>query len=822
MVYDNGEHRVIQRPEKFMTGAPKIIYIHKFDNKRRYICITYNTATTITWGTKGSSDIYSPSGQLLNISGDYQITSIGKTLIISDDAGVHYFLWSKEKQTTDNVETVVDVYKSIGDTLPVPDVEFKLEGIADNKVEVEGLFSNNWLVYSDDRGIYIRVNELYQKEWNDLIVGLHSRCKKDAHQKKWFWGTFAIRVALKMYDGTYAMISNPILMFNQFNTVCLASVVGSGQAVRIGIRGQQLMFKKNNQNLSDWKDLISEIVIFVSRESTLFDTSSNAICEYYDPQVTYGFGACISNNEKAPLLTPYTTSEPYYKVLGNIESEGIKELVENGIFYKLCSIGVEQSSDWESVDDRISTTTLDNITTQEQLPEDDYFGHNTYVPHFLYAYNSRLNMANVSRDIFKGFSYFLPYDNDSPNQYTIYVKIATDSGERVVKKVFTSLQKQGIWFYYPDNRATHVTIMKGSDCILDKELKEHPSLHGAYYFQGNLTTGNDEPSGATQTIFDRDVDETAEMLPNYVIQSEVNNPFVFKAAGYFKVGTGKILAMSSITQALSEGQFGQFPLLVFSESGVWALTVADTGYYSSIHPISREVSLDPACVIQTDGAVFFTSAKGLMVVVGSQVKCVSEQLSGKMSDPFVDYLKNAFIAYDYRDSLLWIFDGASSRCWVYSIKSGTFGRYDFGTSAYHIISAINDYPDYLLQDGTWTYSLMNRPDINKDQDNARLPYPATIKTRPMKLENALALKSIMQIKHIHDIENLNAGGTNDPTLTFKMEGSNNLKNWVELKSLRGTPWKYYRFEYDFTNLKATDRFSGTMLVTQERRTDKLR
>ena len=60
------------------------------------------------------------------------------------------------------------------------------------------------------------------------------------------------------------------------------------------------------------------------------------------------------------------------------------------------------------------------------------------------------------------------------------------------------------------------------------------------------------------------------------------------------------------------------------------------------------------------------------------------------------------------------------------------------------------------------------------------------------------------------------------TLTLRIFASNDLDHWVELASLRGVPWKYYRFRYDFATLKATDRFAGTMLVTQERRTDKLR
>jgi hypothetical protein len=92
-------------------------------------------------------------------------------------------------------------------------------------------------------------------------------------------------------------------------------------------------------------------------------------------------------------------------------------------------------------------------------------------------------------------------------------------------------------------------------------------------------------------------------------------------------------------------------------------------------------------------------------------------------------------------------------------------------------------------------------------------YNTNMLTRPMKLENALALKSIMQVKHIKDMHG---------TLEMRLFASNNLTNWVELTSLKGIPWKYYRFRFDFKNLIATDRFAGTMLATQERRTNKFR
>ena len=145
------------------------------------------------------------------------------------------------------------------------------------------------------------------------------------------------------------------------------------------------------------------------------------------------------------------------------------------------------------------------------------------------------------------------------------------------------------------------------------------------------------------------------------------------------------------------------------------------------------------------------------------------------------------------------------------MKTGTISKF---TPTTKITSIVNNYPDYLLQAGTTIYSLTERNDINASAEQSN-SYAAAMLSRPLKLEDALALKSIMQVKHIHDMNT-------SATLTLRIFASNNLKNWIELTSLKGVPWKYYRFRYDFANLKATDRFAGTMLITQERRTNKLR
>lgn len=845
LVYENGEHRVIQKPAEFMTSITsgrKVLYIHKYDNQERYITKSKSgTTTTVYWGRNVAKAYTENLVSLLTLSDGadvIDITSIGKTLIINCTNGIYYFIWRQ------------GLYLQLGD-IPELEIEFRMSYVNEDTHNVIGY--NVVRGEKDTTGIINTAEESIvengQQRYNDFIVGFYSENLKKVAHEKGFAQPFFARAALKMYDGTYTRITNPVLLYPSV-TKNTFGYVAQTDVLTLTTRYSNLYYRLYT-DYSSYSDIIKEVVLFVSDGVSIYDT---IIDQKYIPyptstECTNGivYEANSGRNKYLETLTDAVTTG-YYKVLSERNDTAIiGDLSNVSVFYKLCSLELSDTNSWGNTTSLIDTNTIENITTQEQLSEDDYFSNSKLKPGFTYAYNSRLNIASVSRTMFSGFSYFMPYDQATAitPSYTTYVRIKTESGDRVVVNEYDTDQIQGWWFYYPDSRADRVTIMNGNTVIVNVELKEHPGLNGAYYIKQELPH-QDLASGAISKgnpIVAGDVNTNDEILPNYIIQSEVNNPWVFKAEGYFKVSTGKIIGVSSLTQALSQGQFGQYPLLVFSTEGIWALSVGTTGYYTAIHPMSREVALeDNPCITQVDGAVFFASKKGLMLIVGSQVKCVSEQLNGKENKffdghynnyygKFNEYLKNAFIAYDYRDSLLWLFDGVISTCYVYSIKSGTFSKYDFGVNI--VTNVVNNYPDYLLQAGTVAYTLTGRPDINLDGTGSGAgftpyKYNATMLSRPMKLENAFALKSIMQVKHVTDfasdtyIYTENSETVTANTLQMRIFASNNLKNWVELTSLRGTPWKYYRFMYDFRELIATDRFAGTIIVTQERRTDKLR
>ena len=325
---------------------------------------------------------------------------------------------------------------------------------------------------------------------------------------------------------------------------------------------------------------------------------------------------------------------------------------------------------------------------------------------------------------------------------------------------------------------------------------------------------------------------TPEKFDNEVWVSEVNNPFVFNASGVNTVGNGSIIGIISNTQALSQGQFGQFPLFCFTTDGVWTLQISSEGTYSSAHPISREICNNKDSITATDNLVFFSSEKGLMMINGADVSCVSSHLNGKTYVPleqevelyitgkiepvsFVDFIKKCKIAYDYRDNLLWIVNPDYKHCFILSIESGAYAMTTLGGYPENVV---NDYPDTLIEIDNGkssaqykTLSLISRPNINDDERRIS----SFIISRPMKIGDQNSLKTPTMIRYI---------GNNNRKAVIKLRlfASDDLMNWVRVNSLRGRGFKYYKYNIIFEDLLPTDTFSGVTERWQFRYQSKFR
>lgn len=184
--------------------------------------------------------------------------------------------------------------------------------------------------------------------------------------------------------------------------------------------------------------------------------------------------------------------------------------------------------------------------------------------------------------------------------------------------------------------------------------------------------------------------------------------------------------------------------------------------------------------------MFFASKKGLMVITGSDVRCVSEQMNGEAfnyenlikferddpDDPrypwkamivacqrnwtLSQFLRspNLIMAYDYMDSRIIISDPSyNTFSYVYNIADGSFSKMVLQMS---IDNAVNDYPDYLLQgmvtvtvDGvekkeSRVYSLYNK----SPEDGLVFRRLGFLLTRPMKLGGPVTVTSLRQLMNV--------------------------------------------------------------------------
>ena len=104
--------------------------------------------------------------------------------------------------------------------------------------------------------------------------------------------------------------------------------------------------------------------------------------------------------------------------------------------------------------------------------------------------------------------------------------------------------------------------------------------------------------------------------------SMVDNPFVFPAKCTYSLSQGKVMALSTNRMAMSEGQFGEHPLYVFSKGGIQVMAVDTSGTvaYSNVFPVSHEICRNADSVCGTDSGVVFLGEQGVMLIGGS--RCV--------------------------------------------------------------------------------------------------------------------------------------------------------------------------------------------------------
>lgn len=163
----------------------------------------------------------------------------------------------------------------------------------------------------------------------------------------------------------------------------------------------RLQYKVANGISSEYKDIFKGVSVFITREVYGYDTGSN-------PNV-------VEMSNFGDTGTKYKTL--YFKP--KTDAEIIRELEENGIYYKVASIEFDKlqspTKEWVDIDLK-SNKVLANLEAQDRLrvSEDE---RKSYMPKTSFTYNGRLHIADYRNIAFRGFPLNYFYNEEGRGQF---------------------------------------------------------------------------------------------------------------------------------------------------------------------------------------------------------------------------------------------------------------------------------------------------------------------------------------------------------------------------------------------------------------------
>lgn len=550
-----------------------------------------------------------PTGQI-NIGGETVtgVTSfalMGNIVVLYKERSVEYAIWRN------------GAYVYLG---PLPEVPVLTATDLDEKNKTRKTGGKYYRVYNPDKpessSLY---NRAVQKGFVDEVLNsIYEDC--GYVDRAWF------RVGLKLFDGSYIALSNIYqLSARETSDTDLIGVQDLWVAEDVKADTSEYTVKVNyfvpklaiEGHLENWKDIVASIDVF----------STGSIMSYV---------AAKERGERGGTI--HTDAYEWYRPR---TAEEMKEAMLNAEFFKIAEYSLDGTKTWG-----IDNTSPSIIAVQQHLDEIQVHEE---IADKAAVYNSRLHIAEIKERFFKGFAPAYRYDGTSSTRtdakWTIVVYIDTAYGsKRVIYQENENTTKLLHYFMYPDSRAVRMEIYRTNSGALEVAkipLTAHRVRNEAYYLQTKISNVI-QVVGETNRQYKVAVIDTAlnwesatsiptaddiNVMTDILKVSAVDNPFYFPTAQTYKF-EGNIEGLASNAEAISTGQFGQYPLFVFTTEGIWAMAVdaSGQGAYVSQSPFSREVCSGAVCPVS--GGIVFTTERGVMAISGGQVTELSAPLGG--------------------------------------------------------------------------------------------------------------------------------------------------------------------------------------------------
>lgn len=876
-----------------------IHYIHKLPSGAE-IYVGYSETSENVWTLKAYKDKTMLSMTTVT-SEPKEFVSIGNTLIVYTADKPHYFLFKDGE------------YKSLGTEIPRPAIEIVTRNaspvseyyydieVPDGALRDTNSSTDEWDAARDEADEnHADLLGAMKNIWDEVSLRLDALRLNGK-----FVAPFFLRYALRLYDGSYIYSSVPILCGARGNipsgtTASLdwlrafRYVESSKNKLGIDFNDIFTVWVLGAYNVGDWKDIAKSIDFFAST-----------------PVYAPNFNAAYQ--EMSYTTIAHGTKDGYDITFENME-EGEKdktvkdEVLSKVNFYKIKSIDLNSTEDMlklssgEMVIENSRKVSGDELLVQEKMPY-AYRDSSQYIPangtmnfnnHLLLMGGNELlsggeqflNGQAISIDGEPLYKFKMRFRiSDSASGATNYVMgryynggtLFTPAGYSTIsERIYhgnsdtLDMAQPFSWLCFPDSRCTAVEISyyDGDVYVRTREipLEKHPSLECSYAFIGFgkawFDTSDTTAYPQYDTVSFSETENRYLPQPNKIFLSEFENPFNFSAGGIITM-PDEVVGAAVTSVPLSEGQFGQFPLYVFTKGGIRVLATNSEGTFSSnvAQPnLARHVAY-PGTILGIEQAVIFTTDRGVMMLSGGDVQCISENMNGRHrkldaevvslieewegysdliegavtdNNTFMEYMKSANVAYDYNGARLIFTKQAEVYHYVYTLRTGTWHKminplYDEDVSVTNTI--LNSYPEcYMARTSVqattttiqgvattvippqvYDYStILDDADLISDTASPRY---SIIATRSFDLGEPDVRKAIKSIRI--------RGAYNRGDVKYVLLGSFDGINWKLLYSLRGGSYKMFRLVI-LSKLSPTERISWVDIDYDSRFMTKLR
>ena len=163
--------------------------------------------------------------------------------------------------------------------------------------------------------------------------------------------------------------------------------------------------------------------------------------------------------------------------------------------------------------------------------------------------------------------------------------------------------------------------------------------------------------------------------PNSIRVSSLNIPYSYPYLYSYRVAsdTSSIIALDSAAIELSDSKFGEFPLYVFTDEGIWAMQSGTESLYSAIVPINYDTIVNPN-TLSVHNSILYVTERGLTLL--SKQGTVISQPIHTVENRIPKWLLNTKLIFLPEWNEIAAKDDNTNKLYVYSLSNQVWSTRD--------------------------------------------------------------------------------------------------------------------------------------------------